>query len=106
MNLEEFIVGAAGHGPCVGAYSTTPTPLMPPSGVEFRTVNGANITTLDALFDAVAKAWHFPPRTYYWPSSPKSFLGLRTQSPFIGITTATKPPHRQPSGYYTASTHL
>ncbi|WP_082956479.1 barstar family protein [Mycobacterium sp. E787] len=34
---------------------------MPQAGVELRTVDAAHMKTLDALFDAFAKAWHFPP---------------------------------------------
>jgi Barstar (barnase inhibitor) len=62
MNLEEFLLQAADHGACVGVHASTPSPLIPPAGVELRTVNGAHITTLDALFDAFAEAWRFPPR--------------------------------------------
>jgi Barstar (barnase inhibitor) len=35
--------------------------LQAAAGVEVRTVNGAHIKTLDALFDAFAEVWHFPP---------------------------------------------
>lgn len=62
MNLEEFLAQAGDHGACVGVHAPTPSPLIPLAGVELRTVNGANITTLDSLFDAFAEAWHFPPR--------------------------------------------
>jgi Barstar (barnase inhibitor) len=62
MNLEEFLVQAGDHGPCVGVHASTPSPLILPAGVELRTVNGARITTQDTLFDAFAEAWHFPPR--------------------------------------------
>jgi Barstar (barnase inhibitor) len=62
MNLEEFLVQAVDHGPCVGVHASTPSPLILPAGVELRTVNGARITTQDTLFDAFAEAWHFPPR--------------------------------------------
>ncbi|WP_186245122.1 barstar family protein [Mycobacterium simulans] len=34
---------------------------MAPAGVEVRTIDGAHTKTLDALFDAFAEAWHFPP---------------------------------------------
>jgi Barstar (barnase inhibitor) len=61
VNLDEFALGAAGHGACVGVHSPTPSPLVPPAGVEVRTVDGAHIKTLDALFDAFAEVWHFPP---------------------------------------------
>ncbi|WP_292981730.1 barstar family protein [Mycobacterium sp.] len=32
-----------------------------PVGFELRTIDGAQIRTLDALYDAFAEAWHFPP---------------------------------------------
>jgi barstar (barnase inhibitor) len=59
MNLAEFLLQAGNRGPCVGVTSL---PLIPPAGIEFRTVNGTDVTTLDTLFDAFAEAWHFPPR--------------------------------------------
>lgn len=61
MNLDEFLAQAAEHGPCVGVHPETPSPLAPPAGVEVRTIAGARTKTLDALFDAFAEAWHFPP---------------------------------------------
>jgi hypothetical protein len=61
MNLDEFLTSAADQGPCVGVHSQTASPLMPPAGVEVRTIDGAHTKTLDALYDAFAKAWHFPP---------------------------------------------
>lgn len=61
MNLDKFVLGAADHEPCVGVHGPVPSPLVPPAGVELRTVDAAHMKTLDALFDAFAKAWHFPP---------------------------------------------
>jgi hypothetical protein len=61
MNLEEFLSQAADHGPCVGVHPETRSPLEAPTGVEVRTIDGAQTETLDALFDAFAEAWHFPP---------------------------------------------
>jgi Barstar (barnase inhibitor) len=62
MNLEEFLSQAADHGPCVGVHAETRSPLEAPAGVEVRTIDGAQTKTLDALFDAFAEVWHFPPR--------------------------------------------
>jgi Bacterial self-protective colicin-like immunity/Barstar (barnase inhibitor) len=59
MNLDDFLLQAAGYGPCVG-LRTTPAPLVPPAGVEFRTMDAGRIMTLDTLFDAFAEAWDFP----------------------------------------------
>ncbi|WP_197515007.1 barstar family protein [Mycobacterium sp. 1245805.9] len=59
--MDEFVLGAAAHGACVGVHAAMPSPLLPPAGVELRTVDGAHIETLDALFDAFATVWHFPP---------------------------------------------
>ena len=60
MNLDEFLSQAGDHGPCVGIHETS-TAVRPPAGVELRTIDGAHTKTLDALFDAFAEAWHFPP---------------------------------------------
>lgn len=62
VNLEEFLRQAADCGPCVGVHALTPSPLIPPNGVELRTVDGADTTTIDRLFDAFAAVWDFPPR--------------------------------------------
>jgi hypothetical protein len=61
VNLDEFLLQAADYGPCVGVHTETPSPLVPPDGVEVRTIEGAHTKSLDALFDAFAEAWHFPP---------------------------------------------
>ncbi|WP_277622323.1 barstar family protein [Mycobacterium sp. IEC1808] len=61
MKLDEFVSGTAGHEACVGIVAPLPSSLAPPIGVELRTVDGATMETLDALFDGFAKAWHFPP---------------------------------------------
>ncbi|MGA8329224.1 MAG: barstar family protein [Mycobacterium sp.] len=61
MNLVEFLAAARGHGPCVGIHPATSTPVTPPTGVELRIIDGAKTKTLDALYDAFAEAWHFPP---------------------------------------------
>jgi hypothetical protein len=62
MNLDEFLLQAGDHGSCVGVHAQAPSPLIPPAGVELRTVDGAHTKTLDTLFDAFAEVWHFPPR--------------------------------------------
>lgn len=61
MNLDELLSQAGDHGPCVGVHPGTSSPVVPPSGVELRTIDGAHTKTLDAVFDAFAEAWHFPP---------------------------------------------
>jgi hypothetical protein len=61
VNLEEFLLQAGDHLPCVGVHPPTQSPLMVPAGIEVRTVNGAQTKTLDGLYDAFAEAWHFPP---------------------------------------------
>jgi hypothetical protein len=62
MNLDEFLLQAGDYGPCVGTHVGTPSPLIPPTGVELRTVEGADTRTRGSLFDAFARAWQFPPR--------------------------------------------
>jgi hypothetical protein len=61
VKLDEFLLQAIDGGPCVAVHHETPSPLLPPDGVEFRTVYGAHTKTLDALFGAFAKVWDFPP---------------------------------------------
>ncbi|MEZ0350839.1 barstar family protein [Mycobacterium sp. pR1184] len=60
-SLEQFLTHALDGEPCVAVRLETPTPLLPPPGVEFRTVDGVDTRTLNALFDAFAKVWDFPP---------------------------------------------
>ena len=61
MNLGEFFSQAGDHGPCVGVAPTTSATVEPPTGVELRIIEGARTKTVDALYDAFAEAWHFPP---------------------------------------------
>lgn len=61
VNLDQFISEASGHGPCVGILQGTALPLAPPAGFEVRAIDGASMQTRDALYDAFADAWHFPP---------------------------------------------
>lgn len=61
VNLDQFLLQAIDGGPCVAVRQETPSPLSPPAGVEFRTVDGLHATTLDALFGTFAKVWDFPP---------------------------------------------
>jgi hypothetical protein len=61
VKLEEFLSQAAKGGPCVAIRSQTPSPVVAPAGLELRLIDGSHTQTLDALFDAFAEAWHFPP---------------------------------------------
>lgn len=61
MKLEEFLSQAGRGGPCVAIQSQTPSPVVAPAGFELRVIDGSHTRTLDALFDAFAEAWHFPP---------------------------------------------
>jgi len=58
INLYEFVVQAGRHGPCVVLLASSPTEL--PAGVELRAVDGARITTFEALLEEFARAWQFP----------------------------------------------
>jgi hypothetical protein len=60
VNLDQFLQQAINGGPCVAVHEESPSPLSPPDGVEFRTVDGLHTKTLDALFGAFAKVWGFP----------------------------------------------
>jgi Barstar (barnase inhibitor) len=61
VKLEEFLSQAGSDGPCVAIQSQTPSPVVAPAGLELRLIDGSHTQTLDALFDAFAAAWHFPP---------------------------------------------
>ena len=61
MNLDEFLSQARDHGPCVGTHAAMSSTVVAPVGIEVRIIDGAHTKTLDALFDAFAEAWHFPP---------------------------------------------
>jgi hypothetical protein len=61
VNLDEFLSQAGDHGPCVGIRPAVSKAVAPPTGVELRTIDGEHTKTLDALYDAFAEAWHFPP---------------------------------------------
>jgi hypothetical protein len=62
MNLDEFLSEAGRHGPCVGVHAEISSPPAVPAGIEVRIIDGSRTNTLDALFDAFAEVWHFPPR--------------------------------------------
>ena len=62
MDLDEFVLGAAGHEACIGAHAEIPAPLIGPVGVELRVIDGARMKTLDTVFGAFAEVWNFPPR--------------------------------------------
>ena len=53
MNLKDFLAQAVDHGPCVGVHLATQSQLVGRSDIEVRTLDGAHIQTLDALYDAV-----------------------------------------------------
>jgi hypothetical protein len=61
VKIDKFLLQALDGPSCVAIRLELQSPLLPPVGVEFRTVCGANAKTLDALFDAFAKVWNFPP---------------------------------------------
>ncbi|SPM37729.1 hypothetical protein MRAB57_5578 [Mycobacterium rhizamassiliense] len=61
VTLDKFLLHATDGPSCVAIRHETPSPVLPPAGVEFRTVDGGDAKTLDALFDAFAKVWEFPP---------------------------------------------
>ncbi|BBX39430.1 barstar family protein [Mycobacterium simiae] len=61
VNLDQFLQQAIDGGPCIAVRQETRSPLSPPAGVEFRTVDGSNAKTLNALFSAFALVWDFPP---------------------------------------------
>jgi hypothetical protein len=95
VNLDEFLSQAADHGPCVGVHAETPLPLVPPSGFEIRTIDGAHTKTLDAIYDAFAKVWHFPP---WFGRNPYAFDDFMEDLDNMINTAEGKPPAR---GYLT-----
>ncbi|HYB38746.1 MAG TPA: barstar family protein [Mycobacterium sp.] len=96
MDLDEFLSQAGDHGACVGVHAETPSPLVPPPGVELRTIDGALTKTLDAIFDAFAEAWHFPP---WFGRNPYAFDDfMEDLDNMINTATGKPPPAR---GYLT-----
>jgi hypothetical protein len=71
------------------------SPVVPPSGVELRTINGAQTKTLGALFDAFADAWHFPP--WFGRNAPAFDDFMRDLDNMVNTATG-RPPAR---GYLT-----
>src|SRR5689334_16224225 len=60
MNLVEFVAQAGGSGPCVGIHAQGHgTPELPAS-FELRTLEGEQMRSLEALYDAFGEAWDFP----------------------------------------------
>jgi hypothetical protein len=60
VNLDEFLLEAGRHGPCVGTHAELSSPLAVPAGVEARSVDGADTQTRNALYSAFGEVWHFP----------------------------------------------
>lgn len=56
-----FVLEAARHEACVGVHGQLSSPLAPPAGFEVRKIDGLRTKTRNALYDAFAEAWHFPP---------------------------------------------
>jgi hypothetical protein len=101
MNLNEFVSQAGDYGPCVGVHAETLSPLMPPAGVELRTVEGAYTRTREALFDAFAQAWQFPPG-FLHTNNADAFNDWMRDLDNLTNLDLTKPPA---SGYLTELTN-
>ncbi len=99
MDLKEFVLAAAGLEPCVGVHGPMPSPLVPPVGVEHRTIESARTKTRDGLYDAFAEAWHFPP---WFGRNMDAFDDVMRDLDNM-VTTATG--RRQASGYLTLITN-
>ncbi|OBA59391.1 hypothetical protein A5647_17135 [Mycobacterium sp. 1100029.7] len=95
MNLDQFIVEAGGHGPCVGVHAKTPLPLVVPSGIDVRILDGASTETLEELYDAVAEVWQFPP---WFGHNANAFNDFMRDLDNMVTAGTNKPP---PSGYLT-----
>jgi hypothetical protein len=98
VKLDEFLLHALGGQSCVAIRKETPSPLLPPAGVEFRTVDGADAKSLDALVDAFAKVWHFPP---WFGHNYAAFDDFMRDLDNLTNETLEKPPAR---GYLTEVT--
>ncbi len=59
MKIDDFLSEAGDHGRCVAVHSLA-SAIALPSGVELRTIDGAQTRTVNSLYDAFAEAWHFP----------------------------------------------
>jgi hypothetical protein len=68
---------------------------VPPAGVEVRTIHGAHTKTLDALFDAFAEVWHFPP---WFGRNKDAFNDFMRDFETLVNTATGRPPAR---GYLT-----
>ncbi|OBA59533.1 hypothetical protein A5647_17140 [Mycobacterium sp. 1100029.7] len=99
VNLEQFIVSAGGHGPCVGVLQDTTLQPTLPVGFEFRTTDGASMQRRDALYDAFVDAWHFPS---WFGRNMDAFDDFMCDLENM-VTAATGRP--QAAGYLTAITH-
>ncbi|MCV7198469.1 barstar family protein [Mycobacterium angelicum] len=45
----------------MGIQAEIPSTWAVPPDIEVRAIDGARVNSVDALFDAFAAAWHFPP---------------------------------------------
>lgn len=97
MTLDEFLAQAASHGPCIAIHSETPA-LVPPAGVELRTIDGAHLKTVKSVFDAFAEAWHFPK----WGRNKDALDDFMRDLDNMITTVLRKPPA---PGYLTAITN-
>ncbi|WP_162465036.1 MULTISPECIES: barstar family protein [unclassified Mycolicibacterium] len=99
MNVNDFVEQAGGNGPCIAFLTPPATPVVPPDGVELRTVDGARIPTLKALFDVFAAAWHFPA---WFGRNPAAFDDFMCDLDNMIDVALGKPPAR---GYLTEVTN-
>ncbi|QTI70238.1 barstar family protein [Gordonia polyisoprenivorans] len=64
VSLQEFLIGAAGHGPAVGLIegpedmATVDVPR--PDDFRVRVIAGTRLTTRPDVFDEFARSWRFP----------------------------------------------
>jgi hypothetical protein len=97
LNIDEFLRQAADRGPCVGIHAESP--LAPLQGIEVRSVDGAHIKTLDAVYDAFAEAWDFP--QWFGRNADAFDDFMRDLDNMVSVGTGRPPPR----GYLTEITN-
>jgi hypothetical protein len=61
VHLQELSSPSSPDGPCIGILEESAVPFVLPARFELRTIDGSRTKTCDAIYDAFADVWHFPP---------------------------------------------
>jgi hypothetical protein len=88
-DVDEFLTHAGAYGPCIAISASSPSDRAAPAAMEWRVVDGAEIPTLESMYDALAEVWHFPAWFGRNPNALDDFM--RDLDNMIG-TALKKPP--------------